>query len=65
MSKCKLIAAVVASSSLALYASEESPDMEFLEWLGQVAEVEALGVDVDNIMDTQEESKETEQEQSE
>ncbi len=28
-------------------ASEEQLDPEFLEWLGQTAEVEELGVDVD------------------
>jgi len=32
-------------------AAEETVDIEFLVWLGQVAEVEELGVDVDELLD--------------
>lgn len=60
----KLIAMLFAASGMVL-AADENPDLEFLEWLGQVAEVEAMGVDVDSLMDNQSETEESEQEQSE
>lgn len=55
MSKVKVIAALIAFSGVTP-AADENPDMDFLEWLGQVAEVEALGVDIDNLLDSQETS---------
>lgn len=64
MSKAKFIATLFAFSII-VRASDENPDMEFLEWLGQVTEVEELGVDIENLMDSRsEDSDESEQEQS-
>ena len=31
-------------------AAEEPLDLEFLEWLGQMAEVEELGVDIEQLL---------------
>ncbi len=31
-------------------ANDEELDLEFLEWLGQTAEIEELGVDIDNLL---------------
>lgn len=42
-----LIAAVLFLLSQNKVKAEEELDLEFLEWLGQTAEVEELGVDVD------------------
>lgn len=36
-------------------ATESIPDAAFLEWLGQTAEIEELGVDIGQMMDQQEE----------
>ena len=35
-------------------ATERIPDAAFLEWLGQTAELEELGVDIGQMMDDQE-----------
>ncbi len=41
--------------------AEESLDMEFLEWLGQTASIDELGIDVDLLLQ-QQENKQTEDE---
>jgi len=46
------------------FASDELPDPELLEWLGLIADVEDLGVDVDTLIDARDDSTE-EQEQEE
>ncbi len=50
-----MIAALIAFSGVTP-AADENPDMDFLEWLGQVAEVEAMGVDIDELIDSQDTS---------
>ncbi|MEM7257467.1 MAG: hypothetical protein AAF404_08770 [Pseudomonadota bacterium] len=64
MSKAKVIAALIAVSNMS-QASDENPDLEFLEWLGQVAEVEEMGVDIDRLIEAgNEAAEEDQQEQS-
>ena len=41
--------------------AEESLDMEFLEWLGQTASIDELGIDVDLLLQ-QQENKQTDDE---
>ena len=60
-----MIAAMVLFSKIGIGADED-PDMDFLEWLGQVSDVEELGVDIDDLLKLQEnESLDSEQEQAE
>lgn len=60
-----MIAAMVLFSKTGA-GSDEHPDMDFLEWLGQVSDVEELGIDVDDLLTLQEsESHDREQEQPE
>ena len=42
-------------------AEEEELDLEFLEWLGQTAEVEELGVDVDKWLISKQQSAEAQE----
>ena len=42
--------------------AEESLDMEFLEWLGQTASIDELGIDVDLLLLQQQENKQTDDE---
>ena len=42
------------------HASDELVDIEFLEWLGQTAEVEELGMDINALLEEQEKQKEHE-----
>ncbi len=42
------------------HASDELVDIEFLEWLGQTAEVEELGMDINALLEEQEKQKERE-----
>lgn len=59
-----MIAALIAVSNMS-QASDENPDLEFLEWLGQVAEVEEMGVDIDRLIEAgNEAAEEDQQEQS-
>lgn len=44
--------------STALHAAEEPLDLEFLEWLGQMAEVEELGVDIEKLLPSVEQASE-------
>lgn len=61
-----LILAAMIVFSKTTTGSDENPDMDFLEWLGQVSDVEELGVDVDDLLELQEsKSNDSEQEQSE
>ncbi len=39
-----------------VFASEEPLDIAFLEWLGETAEVEELGVDIGKLLQIQEDS---------
>ena len=41
-------------------AAEEPLDLEFLEWLGQTAEVEELGVDIEQWLLSKEQASEDE-----
>lgn len=41
--------------------AEEELDLEFLEWLGQTAEVEELGVDVDKWLISKQQSAEAQE----
>lgn len=45
-------------------AAEESLDLAFLEWLGQTAEVEELGVDIEELLLQKEGSQDTLEEKS-
>jgi hypothetical protein len=48
-----------------VYTADDDPDTEFLEWLGQLSEVEELGVDIDALIDDRAEDVDPpEQEQS-
>ena len=53
MSKANFILGIIMLSAVC-HAEDETLDVEFLEWLGQVAEVEELGVDVNGLLDAQE-----------
>ncbi len=37
---------------------EEAFDLDFLEWLGETAEIEEIGVDIDELLKQQEQSEE-------
>ena len=51
------LAAVLALIATTINASDELPDIEFLEWLGQVTEVEDLGMDINEILEEREETQ--------
>jgi hypothetical protein len=42
-------------------AAEEPLDLEFLEWLGQMAEVEELGVDIEQLLRSKEQASDDEE----
>ena len=42
-------------------SAEEPLDVEFLEWLGQMAEVEELGVDIEQLLMSKEQAFKDEQ----
>lgn len=56
-----LIAVVLILLSLNRAIAEEELDLEFLEWLGQTAEVEELGVDVDKWLLSKQQSAEAQE----
>jgi hypothetical protein len=41
------------------HADDEPLDLEFLEWLGQMVEVEELGVDIEKLLLAKEQASET------
>ena len=41
-------------------AAEEPLDLDFLEWLGQMAEVEELGVDIEQLLLSKEQTSDEE-----
>lgn len=44
---------------------EENLDLDFIEFLGQISEVEELGVDVDKLLDMKEQEPPTDKQESE
>ncbi len=63
MQKSSVIFLMLMFSTLAL-ATEEPLDMAFLEWLGETADVEALGVDIDKLLESRENSEQKPEEKS-
>jgi len=47
----------------AVLATEESLDLAFLEWLGETAEMEEMGIDIDKLLQQQEQDAEQESEE--
>lgn len=45
-------------------ASDEPLDVAFLEWLGETAEVEELGMDIDKLIESKEDSAQQPEENS-
>lgn len=45
-------------------AADEPLDMDLLEWLGETAEAEELGVDIENLLQSQEDSEQKTEENS-
>ncbi len=56
-----LIAVILFVLSQNTVQAEEELDLEFLEWLGQTAEVEELGVDVDKWLISKQQSAEAQE----
>ena len=63
MQKSSVIFLMLMFSTLAL-ATEEPLDMAFLEWLGETADVEELGVDIDKLLESRENSEQKPEEKS-
>lgn len=63
MQKSSVIFLMLIFSTLAL-ATEEPLDMAFLEWLGETADVEELGVDIDKLLESRENSEQKPEEKS-
>lgn len=61
--KSSVILMVLIISKNAL-AAEESLDLAFLEWLGETAEIEELGIDIDTLLQQLENNKEQKSEES-
>ena len=59
MLRAKVITGLILMSAVC-QANDEALDAEFLEWLGQVAEVEELGVDINGLLDAQEQQPQSE-----
>ena len=55
--KALRLTAVLALISTISIASDELPDIEFLEWLGQVTEVEDLGMNINELLEEREETQ--------
>lgn len=51
---------VITNQSL---AAEEPPDVAFLEWLGQITEIEELGVDISELLNQNENQESNKEEQ--
>ncbi len=56
-----LIAVILLVLGQNTVQAEEELDLEFLEWLGQTAEVEELGVDVDKWLISKQQSAEAQE----
>ncbi len=56
-----LIAVILYVLGQSTVQAEEELDLEFLEWLGQTAEVEELGVDVDKWLISKQQSAEAQE----
>jgi len=52
MLKPSLLILILTFSKVSL-ATEESLDLEFLEWLGETAELEEMGLDIDELLQKQ------------
>ena len=50
LSTVKLIGTALLLFPAIVRAAEEPPDLVFLEWLGQMTEVEELGVDIEQLL---------------
>lgn len=59
MSMTKIFLGLILLAVIA-NADDEALDAEFLEWLGQAAEVEELGVDINGLLDAQEQQPQSE-----
>jgi hypothetical protein len=61
LSTVKIIGIALLMLSAVARAAEEPLDLEFLEWLGQMAEVEELGVDIEQLLRSKEQASDDEE----